>query len=346
MTDSPKSSDASNSYAPRCVIVVPCLNESKHIGGLLTALLPSARALGCDIVVADGGSTDGTQAIVAERASDDPGIRLVGNPRRVQSAAVNDVVEALSDTVEFVIRVDAHGGYPADYCEVLLAEAERTGADSVVVSMQTKGLGRFQSAVADAQNSRLGTGGSSHRMGATGSWVDHGHHALMRVSAFRAVNGYDETFSHNEDAELDYRLGRAGLRIWMTDRTHMIYYPRDNARALFRQYFGYGKGRAKNVLKHRTVPKVRQSLPLLVAPAFVLALLAVVHWIFAVPLLIWACACLSLGVLDGLKRGSANGVLVGFAAMVMHLAWSVGFWAYVLQRVVPRSLAYPKRLSA
>ena len=48
----------------------------------------------------------------------------------------------------------------------------------------------------------------STAQGAEGHWADHGHHALMRISAFRAVGGYDESFSHNEDAELDYRLGR------------------------------------------------------------------------------------------------------------------------------------------
>ena len=62
--------------------------------------------------------------------------------------------------------------------------------------------------------------------GAKGHWTDHGHHALMRVAAFRAVGGYDESFSHNEDAELDYRLRAAGYRIWMTDKTFMVYYPR------------------------------------------------------------------------------------------------------------------------
>ena len=41
----------------------------------------------------------------------------------------------------------------------------------------------------------------------------------MRIAAFRAVGGYDESFSHNEDAELDYRLRQAGYRIWMTDKT-------------------------------------------------------------------------------------------------------------------------------
>ena len=66
-----------------------------------------------------------------------------------------------------------------------------------------------------AQNSKLGNGGSKHREGGKGHWTDHGHHALMRISAFASVGGYDETFSHNEDAEYDERVVSAGGRIYL-----------------------------------------------------------------------------------------------------------------------------------
>ena len=48
----------------------------------------------------------------------------------------------------------------------------------------------------------------------------------MRIAAFRAVGGYDESFSHNEDAELDLRLTREGGRIWLTDKVRIGYHPR------------------------------------------------------------------------------------------------------------------------
>ena len=37
-------------------------------------------------------------------------------------------------------------------------------------------------------------------------YVDHGHHAAFRAASFKAIGGYDETFSHNEDAEFDGAL--------------------------------------------------------------------------------------------------------------------------------------------
>lgn len=315
---------------PACIIVIPCLNEERHIGPLLDQLRPSARRLGARIVVADGGSHDATRAIVARAAARDPSIVLIDNPKRIQSAAVNLVVDRFGDSVDYLIRIDAHGGYPADYCDRLVEDAIETGADSVVVSMLTKGTGLLQQAAAAAQNSKLGTGGSKHRHRPSGGWVDHGHHALIRVSAFRRLRGYDESFSHNEDAEFDHRLKQAGYRIWMSGRTRMTYYPRNSLLGLYRQYLGYGRGRAKNVLKHRVVPKLRQMAPLMVMPAASMALLSPLSLIFAAPLGLWAATCLGYGLMLGLRAGAPKRALAGVSAMVMHFAWSLGFWQQLL----------------
>ncbi len=313
-----------------CMVVIPCLNEAAHIEALIDRLTPSVERLGMKIVVADGGSTDGTQAIVQRIAASNPRVTLLDNPKKIQSAAINLAVERFGDAFESFIRIDAHGDYPADYCDRLIEDAEATGADSVVVSMATRGFGAFQKATAIAQNSKLGNGGSPHRQGAKGHWTDHGHHAFMRVKAFRAVGGYDETFSHNEDAELDYRLRAAGYRLWMTDKTFMVYYPRASVPALFRQYLGYGRGRAKNILKHRAMPKIRQMIPLMVFPVVAGTSLAFLSWAAVIPAVLWAAACLGYGVWMALSQRNPYGPLAGFSAMVMHLAWSAGFWLQLL----------------
>ncbi|ESY83574.1 succinoglycan biosynthesis protein exoa [Mesorhizobium sp. LNHC221B00] len=315
---------------PSSLIVIPCLNEAAHIGALLDQLRPSAERLGARIVVADGGSTDGTLAIVEDVATRDARVILLHNQRRIQSAAINLAVGTFGEGAQYLIRIDAHGGYPDDYCDRLVEEALATGADSVVVSMLTSGSGPVQKAAAAAQNSKLGTGGSKHRHLSAGEWIDHGHHALMRISAFGAVGGYDETFSHNEDAELDYRLRQAGYKIWMSGKTQMVYYPRTSLKGLYFQYLGYGRGRAKNVLKHRVIPKVRQMVPLAVFPVVLLAAFSFVHWIAAVPLLVWASVCLGYGLVAAIRQRKADLTLAGVSAMVMHLGWSVGFWLQLL----------------
>jgi succinoglycan biosynthesis protein ExoA len=319
------------------LIVVPTLNEARNLASLLDGLIREARQMEDTlIVVVDGGSEDGTVAIAQDYAARDE-IALLHNPKRIQSAAMNLAVETLGDGREWLIRVDAHGKYPADYCTTLRSEAVRMGADAVVVPMTTIGTGLFQRAVATAQNSLVGTGGSAHRTAKGGAWVEHGHHALMRIDMFRRIDGYDESFRHNEDAEFDYRLRNAGGRIWLTDRTRMIYYPRATPIALFKQYFGYGRGRARNIFKHRAVPRLRQVLPLAILPVAGLAAFALVHWSALVPLGAWIALCFILGTIatarhvEDFRIPLLGAPLVGLAAMIMHLAWSSGFWVHVFQ---------------
>lgn len=314
----------------RCLIVIPCLNEAAHIEGVIDNLGSALNELDARIVVADGGSTDGTRAIVTRIAAENPKVLLLDNPKRIQSAAVNLAVASYGSDCEFLIRIDAHGDYPVDYCQTLMEEALVSGADSVVVGMQTVGIGFFQKATALAQNSKLGNGGSRHRSGAASHWTNHGHHALMRIASFRQVGGYDENFQHNEDAELDYRLVKAGFRIWMTNKTKMVYYPRSSVRPLFRQYFGYGRGRARNFLKHRALPRLRQLIPLGVAPVTLGASFAIINWAAAIPFAIWVGACVSYGVWLGVKERAPHAPLAAVSAMVMHFAWSAGFWREVM----------------
>ncbi|MFB9217283.1 glycosyltransferase family 2 protein [Vibrio sinaloensis] len=307
------------------LLIVPCLNEVEHIKSLSEKFSPFLQSSPSSrMIFVDGGSTDGT--IEQIRAIENEQIVYLNNEKKIQSAAINLAVKEFGGTFDYFIRIDAHGDYPDNYVERLLDEAIMNQADSVVVSMDTVGKSGFQKLAADAQNSKLGNGGSAHRnQSLNGKWVDHGHHALMRVDAFLTVGGYDESFVANEDAEIDARLIKAGFKIWLTARTFMTYYPRDNAKALFKQYLRYGIGRASNCLKHNDIPKVRQLLPIIVFPSAILLLFSSLHWILSIPFSVWFFACLMVGVLQAVKVRDLTLVASSFVAMLMHFSWSLGF---------------------
>lgn len=306
--------------------VVPCLNESAHIAKLLGDLLADSAGLDLMIVVADGGSTDGTQQIVERIAATEPRVRLLHNAKRIQSAGVNHAVREFGGGRHWLARIDAHAAYPKDFITTLICEAWRTGASSVVVAMRSEGETCFQRAAAVAQNSVLGTGGAAHRRSGDEGFVDHGHHALFDLREFEGIGGYDETLSHNEDAEFDVRLRRAGGRIWLTRATGVTYFPRSHPAALYRQYVNYGRGRARTLLRHRMRPKVRQFLPACILPAVLAA--AASPWIpLAIgPAALWSASCLLSGVVLGLQERRRCAFASGVAAMIIHFGWSVGFW--------------------
>jgi succinoglycan biosynthesis protein ExoL len=324
---------------PKAVIlaVIPCLNEEQHIERLVTQLLKQAAELDMLIVIADGGSRDGTRAIAGRLARDNERVVFFDNKRKIQSAAVNGVVKAHGSNSEFLIRLDAHAAYPDDYCERLLAVQTRTRADSVVVSMYAEGHKCFQRAAAAAQNSVLGNGGALHRNDVNkGRWVDHGHHALMTIHTFNAIGGYDETFSHCEDVELDNRLTSNGFRIYLTEETQVTYYPRTDATALFLQYFKIGRGRALHFMKHGKNMKLRHPALLTIVPMICLLLLAPFSAIFAIPALAWGLFCLGFGLIIGIRRGDRCAAAAGAAAIIMQTGWSFGFFRGLIRGISQR----------
>jgi succinoglycan biosynthesis protein ExoA len=318
------------------VVVIPCLNEEEHIAKTIARFAAEAPNIISKIVVVDGGSSDRTLPIVQQCALGDSRVALIANDRRIQSSGINKAVDLYGDVAPFIVRVDAHADYPGDFCKKLLETQQATGADSVVVSMISKGEGCFQAAAAAAQNSRLGNGGSAHRRLAEGRFVDHGHHALMSVNSFRGVGGYDESFSHNEDAELDVRLVAAGFRIYLCAGADITYFPRKGAFSLFKQYRNFGKGRAKTTLKHHARPKLRQVIPVMIGPMVAVSLLAWVSPLLALPAAAWAMACLSYGLLLGAREKSSCACGAGIAAMLMHLGFSVGYVSQILRHTALR----------
>ncbi len=320
----------------RVVVVIPCLNETAFIEGLVAQLARDIDDSKGIIVIADGGSTDGTVEKVQDLMRTYPHVSLLLNEKRLQSAAVNMAAKHCGEGFQYLARIDAHAGYPENYVSGLLRAAEASGAQSIVVPMTTVGKGCFQTAVAAAQNSVLGTGGSAHRHAGQSLWVDHGHHALFDLQWFLKVGGYDETFSHNEDAEFDARLVQAGGRIWLDGHSGITYYPRRDPQSLFSQYFNYGKGRARTVIKHKMPLKPRQLVPILIVPvcmAFVLGL----WWpLLMFPFLIWVLTCLVYGFVLGLKLKDPCARNAGVAAIIMHFAWSAGFLKTFLFRSSPQ----------
>ncbi|GGL71838.1 glycosyltransferase [Wenxinia marina] len=325
------------------LVVVPTYNEVDHISGVIDEILPQIRRLGSGkgrLVIADGGSTDGTQAVVESRASaaTETEVHLIHNSERLQGAGVNLAVARFGEGMKWLLRMDAHAGYPDDYLEKLLEDAEDTGADCVVVAMTAVGETALHRVIAVTQNSPIGNGGSAHRKAGKGAFVDHGHHALMRLEIFRSVGGYDKTFSHNEDAELDLRIGQAGHRIWLSGRTGLNYVPRRTLSALGRQYFNFGRGRARTLAKHRVRPRLRQLAMISLAPAVGFALAGLIvgaagaeaAYLLAIPASLWLAACLVGGAVVAASCKDFSVLLAGPIAALMHFSWSIGYWQQTL----------------
>ena len=308
------------------LVAIPTLNEARHIEATLAALDGPGMA-GVTIVVADGGSTDGTRAIVERIAARRPDVRLIDNPDRLQSAAVNRVVETCATPAHTIlVRVDAHAHYPPGYVPDVACSLRARNAAALATVMDSGGETCFQRGAAWAADTRVGSGGSGHRGGRVSGWVDHGHHAGFDLEAFRAVGGYDTGFVANEDAELDHRIGLAGGRIWLDADIRLGYVTRASLRGLARQYWRYGRGRAQTVAKHRIRPRPRQMIPPLAVLGNGAALLLspLLPWLLLIPLAYLAVLAATVAQLL-LRHRAPCALWAGPALAAMHHAWGAGF---------------------
>ena len=118
-------------------VVIPAWNEARSIGPLLDELhaLPAGTLDG--VVVADGGSSDGT-ADVARRH----GARVVNQTRRGYGAACHEgALAARQAGAEWTLFMDGDGSDPPAGVPALL-ESLRAGAADVTLGVRRSGPGR------------------------------------------------------------------------------------------------------------------------------------------------------------------------------------------------------------
>jgi succinoglycan biosynthesis protein ExoA len=308
-------------------VVIPALNEASYIETCLRTLLddPFPRDQ-LEILVLDGGSSDGTVAIIERLRAEFPFLRVIANPGRLQAIAFNRAWEAADKRAQWLIRCDAHARYPQGFLTTCVAAGESSGADLVVYADAPLGLTCFQKAVAFAQNLPIGVGNSLYRLGTVSAFVDHGKHGAFRRAVLEKGLLYDESFAINEDSELSYRIRAAGGRIWLERKLAVGYYPRASLAGLARQYFLYGGGRARTLRKHHLKPHLRQGATVALLAANLVSLIGGFLWW---PLWLFAgayVAAVTAGAAVGaIQRREPCVLLAAVAFAVMHHVWPIGY---------------------
>lgn len=313
--------------ARRIVVAIPTFNEEDAIEACLASLLTGNEDM--QFLVLDGGSEDRTREIVALLAATHTNLSLHHNAKRNQSAAINLAAGRAEESRDILIRCDAHAIYPPRYALSLAEKLIEKGADSVVVPMDAVHRPQadcFERASALIVDTPLGSGGSAHRGGTVSGFVDHGHHAAFWRQRYLDLGGYDEDMLANQDAEYDTRLRGDGGKIWLDANIRLDYFVRRSPRALWRQYWRYGRGRADHIRKHKVRPRLRQMIPVahIVTSAGSLCLLPF-SLLGAVYPVIYICALSGAAVWVSLKKKTLCGAMVPFVLSIMHTAWGLGF---------------------
>jgi succinoglycan biosynthesis protein ExoA len=303
-------------------IVLPTLNERSFIRDCLDSLLAQDYDGIEEILVVDGGSTDGTRDLVDAIGSK---VRLVDNPRVTAAAAMNIGIEAANG--DMICRADAHTLYLPDYVTRCVELIEESGAANVGGPMRAVGMSNFGRAVAAVTSSPFGVGPGKFHYATEREEVDTVYLGFWKRSTLEELGGYDESRLQwaAEDHDLNFRTRLRGDTIMLDPNIRSWYFPRDTMRALWRQYSNYGVGKASTLAKHRSLPTWRPLVPAAFVATSVLGL------VFgrgparvAIPA-VHAAAAAAVAVRLGRDPGVAPHR--AFAAIeICHWGYGLGFW--------------------
>lgn len=321
---------------PSVCIILPVLDEYDAIDACLGSLRAQDYQGPFEVVVADGGSTDGTLDSLRIWAETWPAVRVLENPDRVQSVGLWRA--ASSTSAEILIRADAHTTYAPDYVRRSVELLDSGDAVAVGGPLRpVEGTG-FARAVGAAMTHPLGVGPARFHTGTAAGPVDTVYLGAFRRDDFLAIGGM-RTLPTGvaEEADLYFRWRRAGRSVWLDPEIRSEYTPRATPQALWRQFYRYGLGKADMLIVNGEFPSLRPLAPLglIVALLIGLAVTPISWWPIGALLMVW------LGTLAIAMRFRV-GVVV--AAAIMHMSYGFGLLRGLLRR--PRAVRAAVRENA
>lgn len=179
-------------------VIVPALNERDTIGPLVEALfnqtIPPA-----EVVVADGGSTDGTRGILAALAASEPRLRIVAGPGGISE---NRNAAIAAATSEVIACTDAGCVPDRDWLERVTAPIA-DGADFVAGVYRPRRNSLVETIAGLVLMPVPEEVDAAHFVPAGGSQA-------FRKEAWRRVGGFPEGMAAGEDTLFGQRMRQAG----------------------------------------------------------------------------------------------------------------------------------------
>lgn len=331
---------ASSSDGVLVSVLVPVLDEIERIRETAAAMLAQRVEGPYELLFADGGSTDGTRAVLDELAARDARVRVLDNPAGHVPGGLNAGLRAARG--EFVARMDAHSLYPDCYLQRGIERLREGDVDWVTGPAIPDGAGRWSRRVALALESPLGQGGSSKwgegAGGAAEIELDTGvFGGVWRRSALERHGPWDERWPVNEDAEMAGRVLAAGGRIVCLAELGARYAPRDTLAGLWRQYWRFGYYRVQTARRHPVALRRSHLMPIALALDAGCALLGATRAARGARVLLaaYGLGLVGAGATTRPRATLADVVALPLVFAIMHLSWGLGFLAGCLRMGPP-----------
>ena len=319
-------------------IVIPTYNEQDNITNCLDSIFNQNydKSL-VDVVIVDGQSSDKTISKIKEYQQKFSNISLLENPVRKTPTSLNIGIKQAKG--EIIVILGAHASLDPDFIyfnNKYLNEMNLKVTGGTQINI---GFNFVQKAIALSMENPFGMGSAPYRWSKKEQFVDTVVYAAYKRELFDEIGYFEENFSIAEDAELNWRIRKAGHKIFFHPNIKSYYHPRRTVTKFIQQMFRYGILRVHMFKKHKSAVKITHIIP----PAFVvtivlliiLTLTSVLDPVFLAAVLIsYFLVNLLSVILKSTKENLHFVPLVSFLIFLLHFSWGLGF---IVGLFLPRS---------
>lgn len=313
-------------------VICPIYNEEIYVAHCLDSIQNQDYPKDdLEVLFVDGMSTDRTREIIQSYLPKCPYVRIIDNPERYVSWAMNRGIDASRG--EVIIRIDAHTRYEPNYFSALVRRLYELDAADVGTVCKTDVLNKTPKtlAIREVLCNRFGVGNSVFRTGIDEvREVDTVPFGCWKRETFDKYGRYDVRLIRNQDIELNKRVIRGGGKIYIIPDTFCTYYARETFAGLASNNFANGKWNLLTVwiTGKLTSLSPRHFVPLLFVLSLLIPLIVGIFWRPA--LWVALASLLAYGVLLGAisfklareKHLSFFRLLQSF--LILHLSYGCG----------------------
>jgi glycosyltransferase involved in cell wall biosynthesis len=268
-------------------IIIPTLNEEKHIGTCLGRLAAMKYPSSCvEVIVVDNGSTDATLDIAISFATV-LNLRVLQKQHVHVSSMRNFAAE--NATGEVLAFLDADCYVPTDW--LLQAHIVMGGGRQIIAGA------RYQIPMSSSWVAEAWYAGRETKKRTPTSYVPSGD-LFVAKSVFRSLGGFDESLETNEDYELCHRAAAVGIGTLSVPELAVIH---EGTPQSLRSFFRKQRWHGKHVL--RVFLRNMKEAPNVKAVTFAVAFFA-------------CCLCAAVGAGFGLARGNWSMALFSVLALL------------------------------
>lgn len=283
-----------------------------------------------EIVVIDGGSTDGTLDVIKELQdtynSDSFSIRVVSNPKKILATGWNIGIQSARG--EYVVRIDAHATADSNFIEKSVETIQRVDAVCVGGKLTSKSLNGEEDTISLVLSSPFGVGNSSFRVSEEEGYADTAVYGLYKKDIFEKAGYFDERMVRNQDIELHSRIKKTGGKFYFNPAIKSTYYTRNTVKKMLKQAYGNGQWNMVLLKKGTGALSLRHLVPFFfvlgVIGSIILGFVHPASWIIGAAVVLLH---LGLGAYFATKktRKISQVLTMPFLFISLHFAYGLGY---------------------